>query len=245
MSPSSGKTTSPAPSARASADQLAVALEVRLELTEPRRDLCEGDLERLHALILSSRRGGAARLRDPRDHDGQRGRHRDGLAAGPAVRSRPRDRGRAGRQAPGRRARRGVRVGPRAGARDGPDRVRRQPGPDRRRRTTSRVQLRAAQRHAADPARQPSAGRPHRRARGPTARATATWSSARRRSSTTSSRAGTTRASCVVAHSANKVALDHLLLGADLGELIERPMDWQPGWEYLVPTEWRAPTSAR
>jgi broad specificity phosphatase PhoE len=43
----------------------------------------------------------------------------------------------------------------------------------------------------------------------------------------------------VVAHSANKVALDHLLLGADLGELVERAMDWQPGWEYLVPTEWR------
>ena len=49
----------------------------------------------------------------------------------------------------------------------------------------------------------------------------------------------------VVAHSANKVALDHLLLGADLGELVSRPMDWQPGWEYVVPAEWRAPTSAR
>jgi broad specificity phosphatase PhoE len=49
----------------------------------------------------------------------------------------------------------------------------------------------------------------------------------------------------VVAHSANKVALDHLLLGMDLRELVPRPMDWQPGWEYLVPTDWRAPTSAR
>ena len=49
----------------------------------------------------------------------------------------------------------------------------------------------------------------------------------------------------VVAHSANKVALDHLLLGADLGELVDRPMAWQPGWDYLVPTDWRAPTSAR
>ena len=49
----------------------------------------------------------------------------------------------------------------------------------------------------------------------------------------------------VVAHSANKLCLDHLLLGADLGEHIERPMDWQPGWEYRVPTDWRAPTSAR
>jgi broad specificity phosphatase PhoE len=49
----------------------------------------------------------------------------------------------------------------------------------------------------------------------------------------------------VVAHSANKIALDHLLLGADLGELVDRPMDWQPGWEYLVPTDWRALTEAR
>ena len=49
----------------------------------------------------------------------------------------------------------------------------------------------------------------------------------------------------VVAHSANKLALDHLLLGADLRGLVERAMDWQPGWEYLVPTEWRAPTEAR
>ena len=48
----------------------------------------------------------------------------------------------------------------------------------------------------------------------------------------------------VVAHSANKVALDHLLLRTDLGELVEHPMDWRPGWEYLVPKEWRAPTSA-
>jgi len=49
----------------------------------------------------------------------------------------------------------------------------------------------------------------------------------------------------VIAHSANKLAIDHLLLGADLRELVDPPMDWQPGWEYLVPTEWRAPTEAR
>jgi broad specificity phosphatase PhoE len=41
----------------------------------------------------------------------------------------------------------------------------------------------------------------------------------------------------VVAHSANKLALDQLLLGVRLGELLVRPMDWQPGWEYLVPTD--------
>ena len=48
----------------------------------------------------------------------------------------------------------------------------------------------------------------------------------------------------MVAHSANKFALDHLLLGADLRDLFDRPMDWQPGWEYLVPTAWRAPVAA-
>jgi broad specificity phosphatase PhoE len=49
----------------------------------------------------------------------------------------------------------------------------------------------------------------------------------------------------VVAHSANKVALDHLLLGAALGDLVARGMDWQPGWEYVVPSDWRAPSPAR
>lgn len=49
----------------------------------------------------------------------------------------------------------------------------------------------------------------------------------------------------VVAHSANKLALDHLLLGADLDELADKPMDWRPGWEYLVPADWRSPTEAR
>jgi len=49
----------------------------------------------------------------------------------------------------------------------------------------------------------------------------------------------------VVAHSANKVALDHLLRGADLAEELRRPMEWQPGWEYLVPREWPRSTSGR
>ena len=48
----------------------------------------------------------------------------------------------------------------------------------------------------------------------------------------------------VVAHSANKLALDHLLLGAGMRESFEQAMDWQPGWEYLVPSDWRAPASA-
>jgi broad specificity phosphatase PhoE len=44
----------------------------------------------------------------------------------------------------------------------------------------------------------------------------------------------------VIAHSTNKVALDHLLLGADLAKVVDHPMDWRPGWEYLVRTDWRA-----
>ena len=36
----------------------------------------------------------------------------------------------------------------------------------------------------------------------------------------------------VVAHSANRLALDHLVHGRDLNELIGEPFEWQPGWEY-------------
>ncbi|MGW6201431.1 histidine phosphatase family protein [Kribbella sp. NPDC055110] len=37
----------------------------------------------------------------------------------------------------------------------------------------------------------------------------------------------------VVAHSANRWALDHLVgSGAPLAELIEEPFDWRPGWVY-------------
>jgi broad specificity phosphatase PhoE len=45
----------------------------------------------------------------------------------------------------------------------------------------------------------------------------------------------------VIAHSANEWALEHLLLGADLEERISAGMTWQPGWEFVVPTGWRAP----
>jgi alpha-ribazole phosphatase/probable phosphoglycerate mutase len=38
----------------------------------------------------------------------------------------------------------------------------------------------------------------------------------------------------LIGHSANKWALDHLLLGADLEELAGAGMDWRPGWEYVV-----------
>ena len=36
----------------------------------------------------------------------------------------------------------------------------------------------------------------------------------------------------VIAHSANKFALDHLLLGRPLEELLATPFGWQEGWEY-------------
>ena len=36
----------------------------------------------------------------------------------------------------------------------------------------------------------------------------------------------------VVAHSANRFALDHLLKGEPLELLVVAPFDWRPGWEY-------------
>jgi alpha-ribazole phosphatase/probable phosphoglycerate mutase len=42
----------------------------------------------------------------------------------------------------------------------------------------------------------------------------------------------------LVAHSANKLALDHLLLGRDLTEAVAAPFDWKEGSEYLLPDGW-------
>jgi alpha-ribazole phosphatase/probable phosphoglycerate mutase len=42
----------------------------------------------------------------------------------------------------------------------------------------------------------------------------------------------------VVAHSANKWALDHLLRGVALEDLVDAPFGWQEGWHYAVPTGW-------
>jgi broad specificity phosphatase PhoE len=39
----------------------------------------------------------------------------------------------------------------------------------------------------------------------------------------------------LVAHSANRWALQHLLLGVPLEDTIAAPFDWQPGWEFEVP----------
>jgi alpha-ribazole phosphatase/probable phosphoglycerate mutase len=43
----------------------------------------------------------------------------------------------------------------------------------------------------------------------------------------------------VIAHSANKWALDCLLTGATLEELVDAPYGWQEGWHYTLPTNWR------
>lgn len=40
----------------------------------------------------------------------------------------------------------------------------------------------------------------------------------------------------VIAHSANRWALQALLTGADLHDVIASPFRWQPGWEYTVPS---------
>ena len=44
----------------------------------------------------------------------------------------------------------------------------------------------------------------------------------------------------LVGHSANKWALDHLLLGKDLSEVVAAGLAWQEGWEYAMPTGWTA-----
>ena len=38
----------------------------------------------------------------------------------------------------------------------------------------------------------------------------------------------------LIAHSANRWALEHLLLGASLEALIAEPFEWQEGWEYRL-----------
>ena len=38
----------------------------------------------------------------------------------------------------------------------------------------------------------------------------------------------------VIAHSANRWAIEHLLHGNPLADVIEEPFEWQPGWEYVL-----------
>jgi broad specificity phosphatase PhoE len=42
----------------------------------------------------------------------------------------------------------------------------------------------------------------------------------------------------LIAHSANRWALDHLLLGRNLADLVTAPFAWQEGWHYTLPTGW-------
>ncbi|WP_245898787.1 histidine phosphatase family protein [Nonomuraea indica] len=38
----------------------------------------------------------------------------------------------------------------------------------------------------------------------------------------------------VIAHSANRWALQHLLDGVPLEELVDAPFGWRPGWEFVL-----------
>jgi broad specificity phosphatase PhoE len=44
----------------------------------------------------------------------------------------------------------------------------------------------------------------------------------------------------VIGHSATKWALDCLLNGKSLEELVDAPFEWQEGWRYLLPSTWTA-----
>ena len=52
------------------------------------------------------------------------------------------------------------------------------------------------------------------------------------------------RSVVVIAHSANKWALDHLLDGVALEDLVDAPFGWQEGWYYFVPSGFRPPVAA-
>lgn len=42
----------------------------------------------------------------------------------------------------------------------------------------------------------------------------------------------------LIAHSANRWALDHLLNGVALEELVDAPFAWKEGWSYVLPEGW-------
>jgi broad specificity phosphatase PhoE len=45
----------------------------------------------------------------------------------------------------------------------------------------------------------------------------------------------------LVGHSATRWALDHLLAGAALADLVVAPFGWQEGWSYALPAGWQRP----
>lgn len=42
----------------------------------------------------------------------------------------------------------------------------------------------------------------------------------------------------IISHSANRWALDYLLGGMPLEDLVDAPFNWQPGWRYVLPDGW-------
>ncbi|WP_377273374.1 histidine phosphatase family protein [Peterkaempfera sp. SMS 1(5)a] len=42
----------------------------------------------------------------------------------------------------------------------------------------------------------------------------------------------------LIGHTANQWALDCLLAGASLQDLLAAPFTWQPGWSYTLPSDW-------
>jgi broad specificity phosphatase PhoE len=42
----------------------------------------------------------------------------------------------------------------------------------------------------------------------------------------------------LISHSANRWALQHLLAGADLGDLVDAPFNWRDGWLFEVAAGW-------
>lgn len=42
----------------------------------------------------------------------------------------------------------------------------------------------------------------------------------------------------IIAHSANRWALDHLLNGVPLEDLVDAPFHWRDGWRYTLPAGW-------
>jgi broad specificity phosphatase PhoE len=42
----------------------------------------------------------------------------------------------------------------------------------------------------------------------------------------------------LIAHSANRWALECLLRGRTLADLVDEPFTWQPGWRYSLPSGW-------
>ncbi|MEO3807697.1 GNAT family N-acetyltransferase [Sphaerisporangium sp. B11E5] len=49
----------------------------------------------------------------------------------------------------------------------------------------------------------------------------------------------------LIAHSANRWALDHLLTGTPLAHLVDAPFNWREGWTYRLPPHWEQDTPIR